>query len=221
MYRFITLLLVSLTIHGVYSRQKDHIEDMEYTHVLIKRVNKFLPSIIDSIEFEKYIRVRDIIIRQYKDLSELHDERDKKVIAIRAIDTLDKNTKNKMIDEIKLTAEEEVYILHAEYIGRLNTELSLEQVDKVKDGMTYSVMPNTYKVYLEMLPDLTEEQKRYIFSCLYAARELAMDKGSSREKHNTFGKYKGRINNYLSGAGYDLKQAEKDMYERKKSKTEN
>ncbi|MNR53744.1 hypothetical protein D3C85_1738080 [compost metagenome] len=31
-----------------------------------------------------------------------------------------------------------------------------------------------------------------------------MDGGSSKEKHAWFGKYKGRINNYLSKEGYDL-----------------
>ena len=35
-----------------------------------------------------------------------------------------------------------------------------------------------------------------------------MDRASSKEKHAVFGKYKGRINNYLSKQGYDLKQAQ-------------
>ena len=37
-----------------------------------------------------------------------------------------------------------------------------------------------------------------------------------QEKHGWFGKYKGRINNYLSKAGYDMKKAERDMFARKK-----
>jgi hypothetical protein len=43
---------------------------------------------------------------------------------------------------------------------------------------------------------------------LVEAREIAMDCGSSEEKHYWFGKYKGKINNYLSAEGYDLKKAE-------------
>ena len=48
-----------------------------------------------------------------------------------------------------------------------------------------------------------------------------MDAGSSEEKHAMFGKYKGRINNYLSAAGYDMKQAEKDLAERQKAASRN
>ena len=43
-----------------------------------------------------------------------------------------------------------------------------------------------------------------------------MDAGTSEEKHAIFGKYKGRINNYLSKAGYDMKQAEKNLAEKQK-----
>ena len=87
----------------------------------------------------------------------------------------------------------------------------------MKDGLTYGVLPKTFQVYQEMLPDLTAEQKRQILAWLTEAREQAMDASTSDEKHAWFGKYKGRINNYLSKAGIDMKQAEKDMQARKKS----
>jgi len=73
-------------------------------------------------------------------------------------------------------------------------------------------MEITYNVYLKMMPDLSVEQKRQIRAWLWEARELAMDQGSSKEKHGVFGKYKGKINNYLSAAGYNLKEAEKNLY---------
>jgi hypothetical protein len=38
-----------------------------------------------------------------------------------------------------------------------------------------------------------------------------MDEGTSDEKHKVFGKYKGRINNYLAAAGYNLKAAETNL----------
>ncbi|MCY1460862.1 hypothetical protein D9M71_784570 [compost metagenome] len=65
-----------------------------------------------------------------------------------------------------------------------------------------------------MLPNLTAEQKDYIYKALVEAREHAMDGGSSKEKHGWFGKYKGRINNYLSKQGYDLNKESKDWHER-------
>jgi hypothetical protein len=85
-------------------------------------------------------------------------------------------------------------------------------VDGVKDGMTYGVAKGTYDVYMKMCPDLTDDQRRRIKAWLLEARELAMDKGSAKAKHAVFGKYKGKINNYLSAAGYDLKEAEKNLY---------
>jgi hypothetical protein len=45
-----------------------------------------------------------------------------------------------------------------------------------------------------------------------------MDKGSAKDKHAVFDKTRGRINNYLSKEGYDLKQASKDWAERRKTR---
>jgi len=76
----------------------------------------------------------------------------------------------------------------------------------------------TYNAYCDELPQLTDPQKAYILAQLKEGRELAMDQGSSKDKHAVFGKYKGRINNYLSKEGYDLKKAEKEWAERRKSR---
>jgi hypothetical protein len=70
-----------------------------------------------------------------------------------------------------------------------------------------------------MIPTLSDEQKSKIRTWLTEARELAMDGGSSEEKHAVFGKYKGRINNYLSKeGGYDLKKEENAWRERLKAR---
>ena len=45
-------------------------------------------------------------------------------------------------------------------------------------------------------------------------RELALDAESSKKKHEVFGKYKGRINNYLVKRGYDLKKEREEWYKR-------
>jgi hypothetical protein len=65
-----------------------------------------------------------------------------------------------------------------------------------------------------MLQNLTPEQKEKMYNWLVEARELAMDEGSSDAKHAVFGKYKGRINNYLSAAGYDMKKEGEDWAKR-------
>jgi len=59
-----------------------------------------------------------------------------------------------------------------------------------------------------------QEQKDKMYAWLVEARELAMDEGSSDAKHAVFGKYKGRINNYLSAAGYDMKKEGEDWAKR-------
>lgn len=110
--------------------------------------------------------------------------------------------------------------LHQQFIALLKKDLSETQLGKVKDGMTYRILPITYTAYQEMIPTLTNEQKEKIYSWLMEARELAMDAESSEKKHAVFGKYKGRINNYLSSVGYDLKK-EGDEWEKRKARASN
>lgn len=162
-------------------------------------------------------RVRDLIARQYADLAAIHDPRDAAIRAAKA--NPDKTAANAAIAEAKAAAEPKIAALHADFLSRLAIELTPAQIDQVKDGLTYGVLPLTFRVYQEMLPQMTAAQKAQILAWLTDAREHAMDGSTSDEKHAWFGKYKGRINNYLSKAGIDMKQAEKDMMERKKSAT--
>ncbi|MCB1096850.1 MAG: DUF3826 domain-containing protein [Verrucomicrobiae bacterium] len=181
--------------------------DPAYTKVLIARAEK----IIDGMEVEdsaRRLNVRDLIVAQYRTLSSIHDQRN--------ADLASAETAN-IKEEIRSEAKGKVDLLHASYIAALGKELRTEQVKQVKDGMTYGVVDLTYAVYLKMLPELTDEQKATIMKNLVEARELAMDGGSAKEKHEIFGKYKGRINNYLSREGYDLRTASKAM-EAKSSK---
>lgn len=163
-------------------------------------------------------RVRVRIARQYHDLSVLHADRDARLKAIPT--TEDKATLAELRKKITADAEAAQDKLHAAFLADLAADLAPAQIEQVKDGLTYGVLPKTYRVYLEMLPTLTAEQKAQILAWLTEAREHAMDAGSSEEKHGWFGKYKGRINNYLSKAGYDMKQAEHDMFARKNATTE-
>lgn len=156
-------------------------------------------------------RVHGIIVRQYQDLGKIHEARDAQIKQAKEKAGADKAAATTAIEAIRSETKPKLDRLHGEYLTKLSTELSAEQVDQVKDGMTYGVLPLTYGVYLKMYPDLTEAQKAQIKSWLTEARELAMDGGTSDEKHAVFGKYKGKINNYLSKAGYDAKQAEQNL----------
>lgn len=100
----------------------------------------------------------------------------------------------------------EVTKLHKSYIAKLSKELNKEQLDEVKNGMTYHTVPKTYANYLLMLPYISKEDQTFIWDNLVEARKLAMDAGSSKGKHALFNRYKGKIANYLAASGYDLKK---------------
>ena len=178
--------------------------DPEYVEVLTGRVDKFLKN-AGIQDPDQYNRVRQIIVDQYLAINQLDETTKVKIAQLKK-----ESATEAMLTAAKNEAQLSIFARHAQFIAQLQTDLNAEQIEQVKDGMTYGVLPRTYCAYLNLLPQLTEEQKRFIKANLLEARELAMDKGSSDEKHATFGKYKGRINNYLSAQGYDLKKAEAD-----------
>jgi hypothetical protein len=76
----------------------------------------------------------------------------------------------------------------------------------------------TYPQYLVMMTLWNEEEKAQIYAWLIEAREFALDAENSNKKHAAFGKYKGRINNYLAKRGYDLKKEREEWYKRVKAR---
>ncbi len=160
----------------------------------------------------KAARVRDLVAREYADLSVIHAIRDAALKHAKILAPTDPSAAETASKAARADAEVAQDKLHAAYLTALATELTPAQIDQVKDGMTYGVLPLTFRVYRQMYPQLTAEQKAQILAWLTEAREHAMDASTSEEKHAWFGKYKGRINNYLSKAGYDLKAAEKNLH---------
>lgn len=188
-------------------------QDASYTKTITERSEKIVTALgIASPETAK--KVRDVIVLQYRKLNDIYTDRGNKVKAAKE----QKETNKPLAEEQIKNAENEVYaqlyILHSDYISKLMIYLTPEQLEQVKDGMTYGVLPITYKGYCDMVIGLTDEQKLQMKVWLIEAREHAMDAGSSDEKHKWFGKYKGRINNYLSAAGYDLKKEGEEWQKR-------
>ena len=182
--------------------------------VLINRSAKIVAK-LDLADAAQIERVTHIVARHYADLGPVHNTRDAAIAAAKALKDDDAVALARDIATARQTE------LRSALLGRLAAELSPAQIDAVKDGLTYGVLPNTFKVYQEMLPDMTPEQSRQLYAWLYEAREHAITAGSADEKHGWFGKYKGKINNYLSTAGIDMKAAEKAMFERKKAAQSN
>ena len=187
--------------------------DPEYIKVTNERAAKIVAK-LDLKNPEKETAVSNIVAQQFRDLSQIQDGRDAEIKKIKDDSTLAKEKQNEKIDKLKAKADKEIEKLHKAYLKKLGTQLSEDKITEVKDGMTYGVLPITVAGYNDMLPNLTAEQKDYIYKALVEAREHAMDGGSSKEKHAWFGKYKGRINNYLSKQGYDLNKESADWHKR-------
>jgi Protein of unknown function (DUF3826) len=189
-------------------------DEAAYTRAITERSDKIVAP-LGIEDAAKSARVRDLIVAQYRSLREIHAARDAKIAEARSPG--DSAVAEAWRNVARNDANLKMFSLHRRFVARLEAELSPEQVNQVKDGMTYGVVPLTFKRYRELLPNLTVEQQADILANLLEAREYAMDAGSSEEKHSWFGKYKGRINNYLSAAGYNMKQAEEDLAEREKA----
>lgn len=176
--------------------------DPQYERVIAERAAKIVAP-LELADAEQVARVAGLIADQYRSLSALHARRD----ALRAAGDQDDAGRQAALQAIAV----EQYQLHRSYLARLAAELPAAQIDQIKDGMTYGVVAGTYGRYLQLLPELTPDERRQIKAWLIEAREYAMDGGSSEEKHGWFRKYKGRITNYLSQRGYDLAAAERRL----------
>jgi len=194
------LLLLMMTAQLVLSTdlKAQTTEDKEaaFKKTLSERSAKIVTGLNISKPNKKE-KITQLIAGQYYDLNKVHD------LAISA--------------EAKTSRLE---ALHRKFSQKLNKKLSDSQVELVKNGMTYNVLNVTYTAYQEMILTLTAEQKEKIYNWLLEAREKAMMEGSSEAKHKMFGKYKGRINNFLSEQGYNMKAEEKAWQQRLREKRE-
>ncbi len=189
----------------------------EYQRVISQRTYKIVAGIgiADSV---KFYGVQKIVTQQYIQLGKIHDSANA-LIKVAKMDT-SKVKATVAITKIETDRTKALEILHQDYINKLKKLVNETLLIAIKDGMTYQILPITFKAYGDMILTLTEEQKKQIYTYLIEAREYAMDAESSDKKHAMFGKYKGKINNYLSSAGYNMKkegdewqkriQAEKD-----------
>lgn len=207
------ILFISLFISlSMFSQNKEE----EYTKVLTQRAEKIVTT-LDIQDKAVYDAVIKVIVNQYKSLGELHDKSDADIKAAKQNIT-DKTAKEAAIKTLETELNANLYNLHCAYIGALSANLTNDQIEKVKDGMTYGVVQVTYTSYQDMIPSLKPEEKKQLYAWLVEAREHAMSAASSKEKHEWFGKYKGRFNNYLSQQGYDIQKERKAWEERVKAK---
>ena len=203
-FLLVALFWVSTTSLVAQGTSSTADKEAAYTRTITTRAEKIVAALAIS-DSAKSNRLVSVITSQYRNLNNIHTSRDELIQSIKKAG----GEQSEVTAKVKIAEDEanaKLEKLHKQYLSQLSSELTAAQVDQVKDGMTYGVLPITYKGYNEMIPQLTEEQKKQIMEWLVEAREHAMDAESSEKKHWWFGKYKGRINNYLSSQGYDLKK---------------
>jgi hypothetical protein len=170
-----------------------------YTANITKRADNVL-SLLQLTDEAKAKRVHDAIVAQYRSLR-ARDE---------AMDTMFQSlSKNAPGIETNRAAILKVLSrqLHEQFLARLAADLTPEQIDVVKDRMTYNRLKMSYDMYLAMLPKLTEAEKGRILATLKVAREEAMDGGTADEKAEIFERYKREINATLQASGHDVAKA--------------
>ena len=212
--RKISLLILLLSVGFIAARavelNKDG-RDPAYVESIVGRSQKIVDKL--GIKNQKDAEdVRNIIANRYFELNDIYEIRDAK--AKQAKETMQGDAKNNALKAAENEKDAALYRSHFAFPAALSLYLDEKQVEAVKDGMTYGVVDVTYTATLEMIPSLTKEEKAQIYAWLVEAREFAMDAENSNKKHEAFGKYKGRINNYLSGRGYDLTKEREGWYKR-------
>ena len=199
------ITLLSIAAFAAETNATPEQVEVNYTKAIEGRTTDIL-KILALTEADKTAKVHDAIITQYRALKTWHDENDVK-LKVSAKDT-------NAVTAIRATLK----TIHNNFIMKLAGQLTPEQVEQVKDKMTYNKVKVTYDAYCDIIPTLTDAQKTHILATLKEAREEAMDGGSSDEKSAIFKKYKGRIANYLSKEGIDETKARKEWGAQQKAK---
>jgi hypothetical protein len=192
------LLLTGISVSSISSFAQSNTETAAYQKMIAARSSKIVQK-LQLKDSMAAVKVTGLIADHYSELNDIYQRRDSSKLS-------------------PAVADSAVNKLHQPFLNKLAVYLTPDQVVAVKDGLTYGVLPVTYAAYQDMLPQLTAAQKSQIMIWLTEAREKAMDAESSEKKHGWFKKYKGRINNYLSSAGIDMKKAGEAWQERIKAR---
>jgi len=216
--RRIFAIFVSLLTMGAINAQAILLDsngrDSEYVNSILGRAKKVTDA-LNITGTAKGEQVKNIVANRYFKLNDIYAERDS---LKKAASTLTGEQKRQAQEAAESQKDQKLYRSHFGFIADLSMFLSDAEIETVKDVMTYNVVKVTYEAQCDMIPTLKEEEKVQILAWLKEAREYAIDAESSKKKHETFGRYKGRINNYLSKCGYNLQKEREAWAERVKAR---
>lgn len=210
---FVTLITLSATNAQTIKLNSDG-RDKDYVNTILERSKKVTDA-LNITGTEKGTQVLNIVANRYFELNDIYEERDS---LKKAASSLTGDSKKQAQAFAESQKDSKLYRSHFAFDANLSLFLDEAGIETVKDVMTYNVVKVTYDAQCDMIPTLKEEEKVQILAWLKEAREFAIDAESSRKKHEAFGKYKGRINNYLSKRGYDLTKEREEWAKRVKAR---
>ena len=190
--------------------------DPKYVESIVNRSQKIVDK-LGLTDVKVAEDVCNIIANRYFELNDIYEIRDAKVKNVKE-SGLTGDAKNEALKAAENEKDAALYRSHFAFPASLSLFLNEEQIEAVKDGMTYGVVKVTYEATLDMIPSLKEGEKVQIYAWLVEAREFAIDAENSNKKHAAFGKYKGRINNYLAKRGYNLTKEREEWAKRVKAR---
>lgn len=209
------LLLCGWISAGAVDLNKEN-RDPKYVESIVNRSQKIVDK-LGLTDAKVAEDVCNIIANRYFELNDIYEIRDAKVKTVKE-SGLTGDAKDEALKAAENEKDAALYRSHFAFPASLSLFLNEEQIEAVKDGMTYGVVKVTYEATLDMIPSLKEEEKVQIYAWLVEAREFAMDAENSNKKHAAFGKYKGRINNYLAKRGYNLTKEREEWAKRVKAR---
>ena len=213
----VSTIAAALMFCSVFALAQDSTKTVTKEEAYRRTINTRAQKIVATLSLTdstKAYQVQGRIADYYAELNAVYTKRDEQVKEARTALAGDKPALDARLKAIEEETGRQITPLHTSFLKDLSKSLTPEQIIGVKDGLTYNIVNVTYDAYVDMIPSLTDTQKAQLMTWLVEASELAMDAESSDKKHAWFGKYKGRINNYLSKEGYDI-QKERAAWEQR------
>ena len=171
---------------------------------------------------DKTAKVHDILAARYTALKTWHADNDAQIKTLWG--DFDKARSAKNVADAKAALDKiagayaAIRPQHEKFVSDLATLLTPEQVEAVKEAHSINKVKVTYNTYLEIFPNLTEEQKAVVLKDMKAASEESLDCVDVKEMSTFFKKYKIKIEDeYFVTQGIDAQQARKDFAAKQKA----
>ena len=133
--------------------------DPNYVKSILKRSEKIVDNLGITDPAVKQ-NVLYILANRYFKLNDIYEVRDQKVKYAEAVLTC--ASKQAAIEAAELEKDATLYRCHFEFPASLSLYINDKQIDAIKDGMTYNSLQVQYESLVDMVPSLTEEEKKQI-----------------------------------------------------------